>query len=787
MQSKTLKRILSLTIAIAVVVASISFVPKTETKAASAFENSIKGFPASYKPFLRTMHKKYPSWKFVPYKTNIKFATAVSKEAANNNSLIENYFSKFFKSNAKGDYFAGTKKYVAKDGGTWVSSNKNAVAYFMDPRNFLNTNFVYMFESLSYDASTQTQAGVEAVLNGTFMHKTNICYINSKGKYKKTKTKYSAQIIAAAKASNVNAYYIASKIRQEIGGGRNSKYAGMGASGSVSGSYGSYKGIYNFYNIGAFTGANPIASGLSWAKSGKTYSRPWNTPMKSINGGAKYIGDKYINCGQYTIYFERFNVNRSSRYGLYSHQYMTNVYGAAAEAMLTANAYKSMKIAGLSKKFIIPVFKKMPSRSQKVTLGSGTKYGKTSSSIMIRKGPGTGYKGMVTLSKGTPLTIYNGKISNSGYGVRLLRNPYWLYAHVRYKGKLYKGYVSASYVTVTTAKYISKGVKTKLPVTIKGAGKVYYRSNNPAVCTVNSKGFVTGKKKGGTTVYAISATGAISALKVSVGSSGVAVTPTYVSLYTTKTKKLKAKLLPSKKKNKIKKYVSSNGAVASVSKKGVITAKKAGTTVITCIPTKGFRAKCTVNVTNIVPSQTQVTVKNKNYNTVNVSWTGQAGLAGYYVYRKPEIGNMVLAKTVAGNVTSVVDTNLKTGVKYTYRVVAFRKVSGKTYRSANSKAVQVTPLPGKSKIKKIKAKGKGAIVGFKAVAGASGYHILRNTKKSGKYQKVATIKSNAKLKYYDKKLKKGKKYYYSVIAYTTVKGTHYYGRYCKVKSFTRKK
>ncbi len=776
--------VLVMTIALAVV--SVNYVPKTEVKA-DAFETSIKNFPASYKPFLRTMHKKYPSWKFVPYKTNIKFATAVSKEAANNNSLIENYFSKFFKSNAKGDYFPSTKKYVAKDGGTWVSANKNATAYFMDPRNFLNTGFVYMFESLSYDSATQTQAGVEAVLKGTFMYKTNICYINTKGKYIKTSTKYSAQIIAAAKASNVNAYYIASKIRQEIGGAKNSKYAGMGASGSVSGSYGSYKGYYNFYNIGAFTGANPIASGLSWCKSGKTYSRPWNTPMKSINGGAKYIGDKYINCGQNTIYFERFNVNRSSKYGLYSHQYMTNVYGAAAESMLTANAYESMGIAKLTKKFIIPVFKSMPSRAQTVTLGSATKSAKISSSIMIRKGPGTGYKGLVTLPKGTRVTVYNGKISNSGYGTRLLKNPYWLYANARYKGKLYKGYLSASYTTITSVKYITKGVKTKLPVTIKKSGTVYYRSNNPAVCTVDSKGYVTGKKKGSTTVYAISATGAISGLKISVATSGVSVSPNYVSLYSGQTKKLKATLLPNKKSNSVSKYVSSNGKVASVSKKGVITAKNQGTATITCVPKSGFSSRCTVRVANAAPGTPRLSAKCTGYNSALISWTGQYGITEYRVYRKPQVGDLKLAKITNGTITSFKDVNLETGVKYTYTVVAFRKINGKIHRSGTSKGVVVQPVPGKSGIKSIKAKGKGITFSLKTVAGASGYNIVRSTKKNKNYKTIASVKAGSNLTYYDKKLKKNKKYYYKVVVFTTVKGTRYYGRFSKIKTYKRKK
>ena len=783
---KTLKRILVLTLAMSIVIASVNYVPKTIVKA-DAFETSIKNFPDSYKSSLRALHKKYPNWKFVPFKTGVNFATAVSKESGNNNSLIENYFSKFLKSNAKGDYFPSTKRYVAKDGGTWVSANKNATAYFMDPRNFLNSSSIYMFESLAFDSSTQTQAGVEAVLKGTFMYKTNICYLTTKGKYTKTNTKYSAQILAAAKAANVNAYYIASKIRQEIGGSKNSKYAGMGASGSISGSYGSYKGIYNFYNIGAFTGANPIASGLKWASSGSSYSRPWNTPMKSINGGAKYIGDKYINCGQYTIYFERFNVNKSSKYGLYSHQYMTNVYGAAAEADLTANAYSSMGIAGLTKKFIIPVFTSMPAKSQSVTIGSTEKSAKIASSIMIRKGPGTGYKGLVSLPKGTKLKVYHGKISNAGYGVRLLKNPYWLYAHVNYKGKLYKGYVSASYTTITTAKYITKKVKTKLPVKVSGSGTLYYRSNNPAICTVNSKGYVTGKKKGSTTVYAISATGSISGIKVSVVTSGVSVTPTAASLYTGQTKKLKTKLLPSKKKNSVKSFTSSNNKVATVSNKGVITAKSPGTAVITCKPKSGFSSKCTVQVRSATPSQPTLKAKATGYKSAAVSWTSQYGITEYRVYRKPQVGPLKLVKAVPGTVTSLTDTNLETGVKYTYTVVAFRNVNGKMHKSASSKGVVVQPVPGKSKIKKVKAKGKGVTFSFKAVAGATGYNIVKSTNKYKGYKKVAVIKAGQKLTYYDKKLKKNKKYYYKVIVFTTVKGTHYFGKYSKIKSYTRKK
>ena len=446
-----------------------------------------------------------------------------------------------------------------------------------------------------------------------------------------------------------------------------------------------------------------------------------------------------------------------------------------------------MGIAGLTKKFIIPVYTSMPAKTQSVTLGATAKSAKTASSIMIRKGPGTGYKGLVTLPKGTKLTVYNGKISNAGYGVRLLKNPYWLYAHAKYNGKLYKGYLTASYVTVNTAKYITKKVKTKLPVKISKSGTIYYRSNNPAVCTVDSKGYVTGKKKGSTTVYAISATGCISALKISVVSSGVSVSPNYVALYSGQTKKLSTKLLPSKKKNAVKKFSSSNSKVATVSKKGVITAKSAGTAVITCKPKKGFSSKCTVKVTNATPIQPRVSAKSTGYNSASISWTSQPGIGQYRVYRKPQVGALKLVKAVAGSVTSIKDTNLETGVKYTYTVIAFRKVNGKTHKSPTSKGVVVQPLPSKSKIQKMKAKGKGVTFKVKAVAGATGYNIVKRISNKSGYKKIATIKAGSNLTYYEKSLKKGKKYYYKVIAFTTVKGTHYFGKYSKVKTYTRKK
>ncbi|MCD7723135.1 MAG: right-handed parallel beta-helix repeat-containing protein [Clostridiales bacterium] len=54
-----------------------------------------------------------------------------------------------------------------------------------------------------------------------------------------------------------------------------------------------------------------------------------------------------------------------------------------------------------------------------------------------------------------------------------------------------------------------------------------------------------------------------------------------------------------------------------------------------------------------------------------------------------------------------------------------------------------------------------------AVSGASGYIIYRSTSQDGTYKKIATVSSSSKT-YTDKNLKKGKKYYYKIVAYRTV-------------------
>ena len=747
--------------------------------ATDAFEQSISGFPDSYKGYLRTLHTKYPNWKFVPYNTGINFATAVSKEYENNKSLIENAYSKYLKSNATSDYNVSTGTYIAKDGGSWVSASKNCIAYFMDPRNFLDDTHIYMFEQLSYDKNAQTQAGVEAILQGSFMYNTNINYISTAGKYTTSNIKYSKQIMDAAKAANVSAYYIASKILQEVGTRKNDTYAGMGASGSVSGTYSTkYTGIYNFYNIGASSSANPILNGLFWASSGSTYERPWNTPFKSILGGAKYIGEKYINCGQNTIYFQRFNVNKNSTYSLYTHQYMTNIYGAASEASYTSDAYNSLGIAGLAKPFVIPVFTSLPNQSNQVKLGNSTsKTGTVSSSVNMRKGPGTENENIITLSKGDAVTVTGGVMTTASFGTRWLSNPYWYKISVNKSGKNYTGYVSAAYINLNREYNMAKGSTLKLPITLSSSETVYYMSDNPAIATVDASGNVSGKGNGTVTIRVFTSGGNMSATGVQVFENGVSLDLSNVTLSVGQKKSLKTTIYPSNATNKNVKYSSSNKSVAKVSAKGKITAKSPGSAVITATAAiGGVAATCRVTV---VPEKVTLTGKSKNYNTVKLSWNKSANASAYWIYKKNSAGKYKLLAKVSGDKDSYLDKNLTTGQSYSYKIKTVKKVSGTNYKSAKSSAVSVIPVPGKVKITSIKANKSGAVLQWKAVAGANGYKIYRSGTKKGNYKCIKTIKKSTKLKYTNTGLSAGKRYYYKVVAYKTVNGKTVYGKYSK--------
>lgn len=308
-------------------------------------EELSKIFPKSYLDDLVKLHAMYPNWEFRAFNTGLDWNTVIENESVAGRNLVWYSYGEGYRSKESYSYNYATDEYYRhyKEVNWWYASPE-AVAYYMDPRNYLDTKSIFAFESLSYESSFQTSNIVDKVLGNTFMP--NV--------YKKySSNPYTDAFMDAASTYGVSPVHLASRIRQE---------QGINGSSTGLGTYKGYENIFNFYNIKA-VGNDPSVA-LLWAKGGAngtltSYGRPWNSPYKSIVGGAKFLGEDYINIGQNTLYFEKFDVSRSS--GRYTHQYMQNLTAPLSEASTTYSSYSG--INGLfdeSLVFIIPVYKNMP-------------------------------------------------------------------------------------------------------------------------------------------------------------------------------------------------------------------------------------------------------------------------------------------------------------------------------------------------------------------------------------------------------------------------------------------
>ncbi len=316
------------------------------------------GFPDTYIPYLTTLHNNHPNWQFKVFNADVNFDKMVSIEYTEHSkgwSLIEDTGSYYdgYKSTDSWSYSYLTNKFSNNfsGGGTyWFAANKNTIAYYLDPRNFLNDRQVFMFETLSYNPTYHTREGVQKMLQGTFMtgyadQATGKTFIDA--------------FIDAANTYKVSPYVLISRVIQEVG---------TQGSTIVSGTYPGYEGYYNFYNISAagLGSASTIANGLAYAK-----SQGWNTKYKAIVGGASFLANNYINQGQDTLYLQKWDLF-GPKYG--NHQYMQNIQAPSTESIKTYNGYNNISLVNSNFVFSIPVFKNMPQKTTLPNKGNPNNY-----------------------------------------------------------------------------------------------------------------------------------------------------------------------------------------------------------------------------------------------------------------------------------------------------------------------------------------------------------------------------------------------------------------------------
>ena len=331
-----------------------------------------RGFTESYLPYLKALHEKHPNWNFKAVRTNIDFDTAVTNESYGEISLVDGT-DESLRSKEWPYYQNGVFRQIEPG---WYVASRDTVSYYLDPRNFLSEEYIFMFEDIKYNASIHTEDAVRGVTKGTFLN-TN---------------EYLDILMKTARTYNISPVYIASRIRQEKGSSNsisttgetftyevdnnclnNLGYASNPDSWNALNSCGSgrvYSGIYNYFNIGAYGSyKSPQIRGLIWANGGfdasvTTYNRPWNSKEKAIMGGVNYIVGAYVNNGQNTLYYQKFNVAPDAFYPTYTHQYMTNIRAASSEAYSTYKSYRDNDLLGNSYEFLIPVYNNMPNDNE---------------------------------------------------------------------------------------------------------------------------------------------------------------------------------------------------------------------------------------------------------------------------------------------------------------------------------------------------------------------------------------------------------------------------------------
>lgn len=306
-----------------------------------------QGFPESYKPYLRKLHEQHPKWIFTAQKLGVDWNTALKEECIVGRNLVHSSALASWKSMEKGAYDFNGGYWYGLDG-SWVAASKEIIMYYMDPRNFLNDTYIFMFENQSYDPSYQTESGVKTILADTFMSGSYTCP-DTKKKYT-----YSQTFMDAAKKSGVSPYHLASRCRNE---------QGVNGAPQSLGTVKGYENYFNFFDIQAYATSTMTAAemGCKYAKTtNPTYLLPWTNQYKSIVGGSIFLGTGYITKGQDTLYLQKFDMVDGGN-GLYYHQYMTCVFGQANEAISLKNAY-SQDILNSAMEFKIPVYNNMPDK-----------------------------------------------------------------------------------------------------------------------------------------------------------------------------------------------------------------------------------------------------------------------------------------------------------------------------------------------------------------------------------------------------------------------------------------
>ena len=316
---------------------------------------NLADFPASYQPYIKQLAAAHPNWNLQAYHTGVSWDDFFAYEKQIGVNLVEEgYVPDYWLSKAQNVtynnkyvnlYNFSTGAYYVISAPNWVQPTDSVIAYYMDPRNFLNEMDVFMFKHMIYNSAYHSEQIINSVLKWTWMENATL--------EDNPQMTYAQAFLNIGKELGISPFLLASRIVQEQGS--------TGGSPLISGAYPGYEGYYNYFNIQASgqTKEEIYKNGMEEAK-----AAGWNTRYKALYGGAEKIRDMYFSRKQTAVYFQKFDVAGGK---VSWRQYMQNIQAPLHESQRVRNTYAEYGMLDSPFTFLIPVFDNMPAFPCQIT------------------------------------------------------------------------------------------------------------------------------------------------------------------------------------------------------------------------------------------------------------------------------------------------------------------------------------------------------------------------------------------------------------------------------------
>ena len=348
----------------------------------STIEEIHAAFPESYWAGLDALKAQYPEWKFVAFDTGLEWSRVFDSdaEAYPSRNLAYGYVggklyfpTSWYATDISGSYNWAANDWTKYDNGSWLQASKEAIAYCMDPRNFLDDVQVFQFlDTASALDPVAAEQAIQTILKSDHYkqsgEQTDLYDLIDEDGNKRYLT-FSQALAQIGAELGLNQISLASRLYQENANGTSPLVTGTREFSTEDGKV-VPGGYYNYFNIGASGNSNAaiIENGLQTA-----YKNEWDTRYKSLKGGAEEIMKSFINRGQTTTYSQKFSVDSSSS-RLFWGQYMQNITAPQTEAQNIQKAFAAADALNSDLTFIIPIFKNMPDECPRPTKDGNPNY-----------------------------------------------------------------------------------------------------------------------------------------------------------------------------------------------------------------------------------------------------------------------------------------------------------------------------------------------------------------------------------------------------------------------------